>query len=89
MSPTVRHITVPERRVGRQLVVAQPNTGAPIVLNETAMVMWELMGTWRHTSEVAASLGEIYPDIPPASLFAAVNTVIAALEEAGLLEHAP
>lgn len=68
--------------------MALPQTGAPVVLNETATVLWLRLETWCQPSDLIAALGVLYPDVAPGSIVKGVEAVISSLEEGDLLEHA-
>ncbi len=87
MIARIRRVPVPQRRVGRSAVVAHPNTGAPVVLNETATVLWEFIDVWRYANELPVLLSEVYPDTDPEVVAGGVAVALELLEGADLIEH--
>ncbi len=75
-------------RVGEEIVVVDLKTDRIYSLNRTAARIWELMGAGCERPEVERRMLEEF-DVTPAELAEAIDDLVAAMTEGGLLVRTP
>jgi hypothetical protein len=75
-------------RVGEEIVLVDLKTDRIYSLNRTAARIWELMGVGCERPEVERRMLEEF-DVTPAKLAEAIDDLVAAMTEGGLLVRTP
>ena len=82
-----RHRRVPVRAFGEKLIVARPGDGAPVVMEPNAALVWRCLDDWTTASEIDAHLAEAFPAVAEGERLAARTTILAMLQDDGLVER--
>jgi hypothetical protein len=78
---------VDEERLDDELILLHAETLEVRVMNETAAVLWDALGEFPTTEDLAGLLAEARPEISLADSLAYVKTFLDELTDAGLVER--
>jgi hypothetical protein len=81
-----RRRAVPTRIFGQKLIVARPRDGAPVVLEVTAVAVWQMLDGWITDDEIDRRLGRAFPDVTLQERQSARAAILDALEADDLIE---
>ena len=82
-----RHRHVPVRTFGAKLIVARPGDGAPVVMEANAALVWRCLDDWTTASEIDTRLAEAFPEVAEGDRLRARTTILAMLQDDGLVER--
>jgi hypothetical protein len=83
----VKDPVVDTERLDDELILLHPTTLAVKVLNETAVVLWEALGTFATAEELAGLLDEARPELSDGESLACVRTFLDELVAAGIVHR--
>ena len=82
-----RRIPVPHRWINRELIVAEPGNGVPMLLNPTAARIWRLLEDWAEPETVQQTLREDFADVDNEQLAADIRAALELMLREGLIER--
>ena len=83
----LRHKRVPTRGFGHKLIVARPDDGAPVVMEPTAVLVWQQLDDWVTVDDLDRCLATAYPEVPKEDRVAARTEILGVLKDDGFLER--
>jgi hypothetical protein len=82
----LRHRCVPMRTLGHLLIVARPSDGAPVVLADTAALVWRMLDDWITPAEINRRLAETFPEVSEQERATTLAATLTVLRDEGLVE---
>lgn len=83
-----RHVLVPQRVIGDQVVLALPRDGTALLLAPTAALVWSATERWTTFGELERFVGEWHPDVARSVRLEALREIVRVLWDEGLIERA-